>query len=170
MARLRFCFESHLLVILCHNSPKKSLCLFAYAFSSFCVGHSPSVVFFTVFAKPDLPNNTFKQVLDIMMKSSWGLNELAVKHNSTGPSLWMERKEGRWVKTDIFSSYVLAGKKWVNLKRKESVFNTKELCYTAVSYNICSHDFVPLLFILLLWCVQKSHLTSSADCKAKIAL
>lgn len=117
MARLRFCFESHLLVILCHNSPKKSLCLFAYAFSSFCVGHSPGVVFFTVFAKSDLPNNTFKQVLDIMMKSSWGLNELAVKHNSTGPSLWMERK-GRWVETDIFSSYVLAGKKWVSLKRK----------------------------------------------------
>lgn len=38
-----------------------------------------------------------------MMKSSWGLNELAVKHNGTGPSLWMERKKERWVETDIFS-------------------------------------------------------------------
>lgn len=119
MARLGFCFESHLLIVLCHNSPKESLCLFAYAFSSLCVSHSPGIVFFTVFSKSDLPNNTFKQVLDIMMKSSWCLDKFAVKHNGTGPSLWMEREKRRWVEMYIFSPYILSvkqNKSWLKVR------------------------------------------------------
>lgn len=139
MARLRFCFESHLLIVLCHNFPKESLCLFAYAFSSFCVGHSPSIVFFTVFAKSNLPNNTFKQVLDIMMKSSWGLNEFAVKHNGTGPSLCMEREKVRWVEMDIFSSYILAekwNKNWLWVRKVPSMQHGRKV-------QICTHGFAP---------------------------
>lgn len=144
MARLWFCFESHLLVVLCHNSPKESFCLFAYAFSSFCVGHSPSIVFFTVFAKSNLPNNTFKQVLNIMMKSSWGLNEFAVKHNSTGPSLWMEREKGRWVEMDFFFIYTARKTKQKLTLNKESAFNAmKELYYVVGKWKFAFMVFPP---------------------------
>lgn len=70
MARLRFCFESHLLIVLCHNSAKESLGLFADALSPLGVGHPAGVVLFAVLAQPDLPHDPFKQVLHVVVQSS----------------------------------------------------------------------------------------------------
>lgn len=95
MARLGFCFESHLLVVLCHDSAEEALGLFADALPPLGVGHPAGVVLLAVLAQPDLPHYALEQILHVVVQGGRGLDELAVKHHSTGPALCAETQTAR---------------------------------------------------------------------------
>lgn len=70
MARFGFCFESHLLVVLGHNSAKEPLGLLADALPPLGVGHPAGVVLLAVLAQADLPHDALEQVLHVVVQRS----------------------------------------------------------------------------------------------------
>lgn len=87
MARLGLEFESHVLVLLGYDLAPESPGFFRDALSPLLIGQPFLVLLLAVPPEPHLTDNPFKQLLHIVLHGGRGLNELAVKHDSTGSAL-----------------------------------------------------------------------------------
>lgn len=109
--------ESHLLVLACDHAAQEPLGLLAYALSAPAVGHASCVLLLAVFPQADLSDDALEQVLHVVVKGCWCLDELAVEHHCTGTSLCdrknMERGELElWGGVCVWEAQIVA---WVSV-------------------------------------------------------
>lgn len=95
MAGFRLELEGHILVVFGHNLAPEAPGFPGNALLPFLVGQPPLILLFAVPPKADLPHDTLKQLLHVVLDSRRGLNELAVEHHSTCSPFWEGEKERR---------------------------------------------------------------------------
>lgn len=75
--------EGHVLVVFGHDLAPEAPGFPGDALPPLLVGQPPLIFLLAVPPEADLPHNAFKQLLDVVLDSCRGLDELAVEHHST---------------------------------------------------------------------------------------
>lgn len=86
--------EGHILVVFGHDLAPEAPGFPGDALPPLLVGQPPLIFLLAVPPEADLPHNAFKQLLDVMLDSCRGLDELAVEHHGTRSPFWWGN-EGR---------------------------------------------------------------------------